>query len=137
MKQSVKIPVIGNGDIKTIYDAKKMMDETGCDLVMVGRASFGNPWIFKEINEYIKNGKVIDKPTDIEKVDMLIKHFNYLLKYHNEKVAVLEIRNHVLWYLKGIDGYKEVRDVIFKTKDKDEVLKILLDFKEKISDLNA
>lgn len=137
VKQSVKIPVIGNGDIKTIYDAKKMMDETGCDLVMVGRASFGNPWIFKEINEYIKNGKVIDKPTDIEKIDMLIKHFNYLLKYHNEKVAVLEIRNHVLWYLKGIDGYKEARDIIFKTKDKDEVLNTLLAFKEKISNLNG
>ena len=114
-----------------------MMDETGCDLVMVGRASFGNPWIFKEINEYIKNGKVIDKPTDIEKIDMLIKHFNYLLKYHNEKVAVLEIRNHVLWYLKGIDGYKEVRNIIFKTKDKDEVLNTLLAFKEKISNLNG
>ena len=130
VKDAVNIPVIGNGDIKNCYDAKKMIDETGCDLVMVGRALLGNPWLIKEINCYLENGIVIDKPTNIERVDMCLKHFDYLLSFQSEKQAVLEIRNHVSWYLKGINGSNEVKNMIYKTKNKDEIKKILLDFRK-------
>jgi len=132
IKEVVSIPVIGNGDIKNCFDAKKMIDETGCDLVMVGRGCLGNPWIFKEINAYLEEGKVIDKPTPEEKIDMSLKHFDSLLKTLNKNQAVLEIRSHIAWYLKGIEGSKEIKDKVFKTRDEKEIRNILLEYKNKV-----
>lgn len=129
VKENLSIPVIGNGDIKNIYDAKKMLDETGCDAVMIGRASLGNPWIFKQVNEYIENEKIIELPTPLERVDMCIKHLNYLKEIKIDKVAVLEIRNHVAWYLKGIKESKEIKNKIFMTTDINEIEKILNDYR--------
>jgi len=132
IKEVVSIPVIGNGDIKNCFDAKKMIDETGCDLVMIGRGCLGNPWIFKEINSYLEDGIVIDKPTPEEKIDMCLKHFDLLLKTLNKNQAVLEIRSHIAWYLKGIEGSKEIKDKIFKTRDEEEIRNILLEYKNKV-----
>lgn len=125
VKEAVNIPVIGNGDIKTCFDAKRMLDETNCDLVMVGRGLLGNPWLIKEINEYLENGVVIDKPTDIEKIDMCLKHLSLLEEFECEKQAVLEIRSHVGWYLKGIKNANEVKQNIFKTKNINEIKRML------------
>ena len=78
VKDSVNIPVIGNGDIKTIYDAKRMLEETGCDAIMIGRAALGNPWFIREVIEYIEHDKIIEKPTNEEKIKINIKHLNLL-----------------------------------------------------------
>ena len=137
IKEVVSIPVIGNGDIKNCFDAKKMIDETGCDLVMVGRGCLGNPWIFKEINTYLEKGKVLDKPTPEEKIDMCLKHFDLLLKTLNKNQAVLEIRSHIAWYLKGIEGSKEIKDKVFKTRNEEEIRNILLEYKNKVINTNC
>lgn len=125
VKASVNIPVIGNGDITTIYEAEKMLKETKCDAIMIGRATLGNPWFIKECVEYIENGKIINKPTDKEKIDMILHHYNLLKKYTNERTALLEIRTHALWYLKGIPGTKERKTKICQAKTEEEFLKII------------
>lgn len=132
VKKAVNIPVIGNGDIKNCFDAKKMLDETGCDLVMVGRGCLGNPWIFKEINSFLENGIIENPPTAIEKIDMCLKHFELLLKTQDTNRAVLEIRSHIAWYIKGIEDSKEIKDRIFKTKNAEEIKKILKEYKDKL-----
>ena len=125
VKANVNIPVIGNGDITTIYEAEKMLKETKCDAIMIGRATLGNPWFIKECVEYIENGKIINKPTDKEKIDMILHHYNLLKKYTNERTALLEIRTHALWYLKGIPGTKEIKTKICQAKTEEEFLKII------------
>lgn len=129
VKASVDIPVIGNGDILTCYDAKKMLDETGCDMVMIGRGVLGNPWLIKEAVTYLENGIIIDKPSALDRIDMCLKHLKYLSEFQTEKQAVLEIRSHVAWYLKGIKGSNEVKNNIYKVKTIEEIEKILLGFR--------
>ena len=125
VKEAVNIPVIGNGDIIDIYSAEKMLSETNCDAIMIGRGILGNPWLIKEVIEYIENGVIIDKPTPIEKVEMCLKHLNYLKEIKDEKVAVLEIRNHVSWYLKGLKNANEIKNQIFLTKNIVDIINIL------------
>ena len=130
VKESVSIPVIGNGDVKCLDDALKMIRETNCDAVMIGRAAQSNPFIFKEITTYLKTGKKLDGLKKEEKIDIALKHFKYLLEIKDEKVALLQMRTHAAWYLKGIEGAKEVKNEIFKCNSKEELIKILEDFKK-------
>ena len=134
VKEAVKIPVIGNGDITDIYKAKAMLDETGCDLIMIGRGVLGNPWLIKEINAYLEDGTILKKPTDIDKIDMCLKHINYLSQIKPEKLVCLEIRNHAAWYLKGIKGSVEVKNKIFQTTKICDIINLLNQLKEDLNE---
>ena len=130
VKQSVKIPVIGNGDITTPELAKQMLNETGCDAIMIGRATLGNPWIIKEIVHYLDTNELLPKPTKIERIEMIKTHYNLLKKYSNTTHALLEIRTHALWYLKGIPGTKEIKTKICQAKTEEEFMNIIKELNE-------
>ena len=125
VKQNVNIPVIGNGDVKTPLDAKKMLDITGCDAVMIGRAALGNPFIIKNTIHYLKTGELLKKPATKEKINMIKKHLDYLMQIKEEKTALLEMRTNACYYLKGISNTSSIKKELFQTITKTEFLKII------------
>ena len=132
VKENVSIPVIGNGDIKSCFDAKYMLNYTNCDAVMIGRGILGNPWLIKECVDYLDSGTLPNEVTIKEKFDMIKRHMDLLLSTKNEKVALLEMRTHIAYYLKGIPSTKELKQKIFKTKTKKEIINLLDDFLKNI-----
>ncbi len=132
VKQNVGIPVIGNGDIQSCYDAKKMLDETGCDAIMIGRATLGNPWLIKECVTYLETGDIPKKVSMEERFSMIEKHLNHLLECKSERTALLEIRSHIAWYLKGVPHGSELKIELFKTKTIEDLKKIIKEFRERV-----
>ena len=128
VKKNVNIPVIGNGDIKSPIDAKRMLDETNCDAIMIARASLGNPWIIKNTVHYLETGELLEEPNKEDKINMIKKHLNYLLEIKPEKVALLEMRTEASYYLKGIPGAAPYKLKLFQTKTKEEFLKVIDEF---------
>lgn len=132
---AVNIPVIGNGDVVSCYDAKKMLDETGCSAVMIGRGLLGNPWLIKECVEYLESGKLPEVIDYNEKIDMMEYHLNKLCEDKTEKQAVLEIRNHLLNYLKGLPENKEVKNQVCRCKSRLEIIEVLENYRNELKNL--
>ena len=132
VKEAVNIPVIGNGDIVDIESAKKMFEYTLVDAIMIGRGCLGNPWLIRELVSYFDRGVICDKPSYRERIDMCFHHLDYLLKIKCEKVAVLEMRSHIAWYIKGMPYAKEVKEECFKVVSSDELRKILSNYLKKL-----
>lgn len=128
VKEAVSIPVIGNGDVTSPELAKKMLDETGCDAVMIGRGVLGNPWLVREIKEFLETNEVITRPSFREKIAMIQRHYELLLEGKPEKLALLEIRSHAIWYLKGMPKSAEIKNAICSCKSSEEIFKILEEY---------
>ena len=109
VKESVNIPVIGNGDVTDGESCKKMYDYTGCDLVMIGRGSNGKPWVFRDVKYYLENGRKFPPVTLEEKMQIMVKHCEYLCRYKGEKQGMKEARKNIAWYVKGLPGSAKIR----------------------------
>lgn len=123
--KAVKIPVIGNGDIKSCYDAKKMLDYTGCKAVMIGRGALGNPWLIKDCVEYLDNGTMPKKVSFSEKIAMMKYYVTELVKDKNEVVGVLEMRTNLMYFLKGLPNTKNIKLAICSATTKEELINII------------
>lgn len=130
IKQTINIPVIGNGDVFEVEDAVNMLEKTKCDAIMIGRGAQGNPWIFKRINHYMETGEILPEPTLEERITTAIKHMNLAVAEHGEYVAVREMRKHIGWYLKGLKNSAKYRDQINKITDYKEVIAMLEEYME-------
>lgn len=130
VKEAVSIPVIGNGDVTSPELAKKMLNETKCDAVMIGRGVLGNPWLIKECVEYLETGKKLSPVSFIEKVNMMKRHYQLLLEDKNEKAALLEIRSFIIWYLKGMPKSKEIKNQICQSKTSEEMFNIIEEYRK-------
>lgn len=109
VKRAVSIPVIGNGDITDGFSAAKMLEETNCDLVMVGRGALGRPWVFSQINAYLEHGRILPEPPVTERMRVMVNHIKTICEYKGEYVGLREARKHAAWYTKGLHGAAEYR----------------------------
>jgi nifR3 family TIM-barrel protein len=132
VKAAVKMPVIGNGDITQPADARRMIDETGCDLVMIGRGAFGNPWIFKQINHFLASGTALPEPELSEKIDVCLHQIRMMTKIYPERNAVFEARKHIGWYTKGFPQSSQFRKQVFHLTDQNAVEQALLDYRDSL-----
>lgn len=130
VKAAVNIPVIGNGDITAPVDAKKMIEQTGCDGVMIGRAARGNPWIFKEVSHYLATGELIERPTLDEVRKMILRHARMLVEYKGNFIGIREMRKHVSWYISGYPHSAAIRNQVNMVESIEELEELI---NEKVS----
>lgn len=128
VKEAVKIPVIGNGDIKSEEDALKMFEQTGVDGIMIGRASLGAPWIFRKIEYFLKNNEKMPEISDLEKYKIILDHFELLLKDKGEYTATREIRKHISWYVKGMTNATIIRNKVNTIETAEDFRKVLKEY---------
>ncbi|TSI05491.1 tRNA dihydrouridine synthase DusB [Lysinibacillus sp. BW-2-10] len=134
VKKNISIPFIGNGDVETPQDAKRMIEETGVDAVMIGRAALGNPWMIYRTVQYLETGELKPEPSVREKMDVCLLHFERLMQLKGESVAVREMRKHASWYLKGIRGNGIVRNAINQAETASELRALLNNVTEQLED---
>ena len=125
VKEAVTIPVIGNGDVRTPQDAKRIQEETGCDGVMIARGAQGNPWIFSRILHYEKTGEILEKPTPQEVVDMILRHARMQIEFKGEYTGMREIRKHAAWYTAGYKNSAKLRGMINEVENYEDLAKLL------------
>lgn len=123
--RAVKIPVIGNGDICDGESAARMLEYTGCDGIMIGRAAQGNPWIFREVREYLKTGKHIEPPSLAERADIMDEHLSRLLEYKGAYRGIQESRKHMSWYVKGMTGGARLRELFNRSNTEAEMRRLI------------
>ena len=131
VKESVNIPVIGNGDVIDEISAKEMFQKTGVDGIMIGRGAFGNPWIFREIKYYLETGKFLEKPSNKEKLEIIKEHIDLAIKEKGD-IAIKELRKHIAWYVKGLKNSSEFRNNINKIETRKELEKALEEYFESL-----
>ncbi|MDQ0177878.1 tRNA dihydrouridine synthase DusB [Bacillus chungangensis] len=128
VKKAIHIPLIGNGDVKTPQDAERLLQQTGCDGVMIGRAALGNPWMIYRTVRYLETGELVEEPSAREKMEVCLLHLDRLIALKNEHIAIREFRKHASWYLKGIRGNAKVRNAINASNTRDELVSIISSF---------
>jgi len=132
VKERVSIPVIGSGDVTTPQEAKKMLEETGCDGIMIGRGSLGNPWIFSRTIHYLETGELLPPPTAEERIATALRHLELLLQAKGEYIGTREMRKHAAWYTKGLPESAQLRRMINTANTKEELTIILQEYGESI-----
>ena len=133
VKEAVKtIPVIGNGDVKNAIDAKKMIEQTGVDAVMIGRAVLGNPWLIKQTVQYLETGELLSLPTPKERIDQAILHLNSLIELKGEKLAILEMRSHIPWYIKGLYEATSVKRKVNTLSNIEDIKQLLYEYLDQL-----
>lgn len=135
VKAAVKIPVIGNGDVRSVEDAKRMLEETGVDAVMIGRAALGNPWLIKQVVQSLETGVIIEEPTYQEKIAQCISHAKKLMEIEPEKVAMFQMRGHAPWYIKGLKSSARVKNELSKINTFEELKTILKDYQQYLDEV--
>ena len=130
VKQSVSIPVIGNGDIFDAKSAKDMLEQTCCDGVMVARGAQGNPFIFRQILEILETGRVEYIPSNVEKIDVMCEHIAMLIKQKGEYVGVREARKHIAWYIKGMKDCAKMRESVCRISSYGELMEKINEYKQ-------
>ncbi len=130
VKDAINIPLIVNGDINTPQDAIDAMEQSGADGVMIGRGSQGKPWMLKQVMSYMRDGKVGHEPSNTEKRDLILKHYDSILEYYGEHKGVPFARKHLSWYINGFDGAASFRNTLNTIKNPIEVRAKLISFFE-------
>lgn len=135
VKEAVSIPVIGNGDVDSPQAAKRLLEETGCDGVMIGRGALGNPWVFREVSHFLATGRELAGPGAEERINVAIEHLRHLVNYKGEVIGVREMRKHAAWYIKGLPGAAEMRNVVNEQTTLDGMESALRGFLEQVLQL--
>jgi len=134
LKNALQIPVIGNGDIGNVVDAKRMFDQTGCDGIMLGRVSIGNPWICGRIKEYLKTGEIPPEPPIVERLQIALEHFDMTLNEFGIPHGIYKMRSRFAWYLKGLPGASNIRARINRSQSIEDIKKVILDYADELRD---
>ena len=135
VKAAVKIPVIGNGDVRSVEDAKRMLEETGVDAVMIGRGTLGNPWLIKQVVQSLETGVIIEEPTYQEKIAQCLSHAKKLMEIEPEKVAMFQMRGHAPWYIKGLKSSARVKNELSKINTFEELETILKAYQQYLDEV--